>query len=443
MISVVIGSQWGDEGKGKIVDLLAKKADYTVRFHGGNNAGHTVVVNGKKYPFHLIPSGILNKNTKGVIANGTILDPEVLIGEIEQLEKEGIKLKNKLFISPRCHLIMPYHKALDEAYENARGKNKLGTTRRGIGPTFADKVSYNGIRIYELLDWKTFVEKFTFQAEIKNRILKLFKVKPIDIQKELKRLKEYRNKLVSYVEDTFLLLQSAIKNKKNILLEGAHGVMLDIDFSPYPFSTGSNVITGAVNTGAGIPISKVNEVWAVVKAYLSRVGEGPLPSELHDKTADLIREKGQEYGTTTGRPRRIGWLDLEAVKFTCEVTGATKLAITKLDILSGLSEIKVCTAYYLKGKKINYSECGYNELAKLTPKYVSFRGWKEDIQKVRKFKDLPKNCQKYLRFIESFLKVPIAIVSTGAERQDYLPRNPERKLWLRGKPRDEWAFITE
>lgn len=420
MIQVVIGSQWGDEGKGKIVDLLAKKADYTVRFHGGNNAGHTVVVNGKKYPFHLIPSGILNKNTKGIIANGTILDPEVLIGEIDQLEKEGIKLKNKLFISPRCHLIMPYHKALDEAYENARGKNKLGTTRRGIGPTFADKVSYNGIRVYELLDWKIFVEKFTFQAEIKNKILKLFRVKPVNIPQELKRYKRYREKLTPYAEDTFLLLQNAIKNKRNILLEGAHGVMLDVDFSPYPFSTGSNVVTGAVNTGSGIPTSKISEVWAVVKAYLSRVGGGPLPTELLNKQADYIREKGQEYGTTTGRPRRIGWLDLEAVKFACEVTGATKLAITKLDILTGLPEIKVCVGYYLKGKKIHYSECGYNELAKLTPKYISFIGWKEDIQHVRKFNRLPKNCQKYLRFVESFLKVPIEIVSTGAERQDYL-----------------------
>jgi len=299
MIQVVVGAQWGDEGKGKLVDILAKTSHFTVRFHGVNNAGHTVVVKGKKYPFHLIPSGILNSNTKGVIANGTIIDPEVLIGEITNLEKEGIKLKNKLFISPRCHLIMPYHKALDEAYENARGKNKLGTTRRGIGPTFADKVSYNGIRIYELLDWKAFVEKFTFQAEIKNKILKLFGVEPINIQKELQTYKKYRIILEPYVKDTYLLLEKAIKEKKNILCEGAHGVMLDIDWSAYPFSTGSNVVAGAVNAGAGIPPSKIDEVWAVVKAYLSRVGGGPLPSELHDKTADMIREKGHEYGTTT------------------------------------------------------------------------------------------------------------------------------------------------
>jgi len=420
MIQVVVGSQWGDEGKGKLVDLLAKKAEYTVRFHGGNNAGHTVVVNGKKFAFHLVSAGIINPNTRSVLANGVIIDPEVLIGEIEMLKKEGISVKNRLFISPRCHLIMPYHKALDEAYENARGKNKLGTTRRGIGPTYADKVSYNGIRVYELLDWKTFVEKFTFQANIKNKILQLFGVEPIIVQKELKRYKAYRETIAPYVKDTYQLLQKAVREKKSILLEGAHGVMLDVDFSPYPFSTGSNVVIGGVNTGAGIPPAKVNDVWAVVKAYLSRVGGGPLPSELHDKTADMIREKGHEYGTTTGRPRRIGWLDLVAVKFACEVIGATKLAITKLDILSGLSTIKICTGYVLKGKNLDYSECGYNELARLTPKYKTFSGWKEDIQEIRSFSRLPKNCQRYLRFIESFLKVPIAIVSTGADRKDYL-----------------------
>ncbi|MBI3366005.1 adenylosuccinate synthase [Candidatus Roizmanbacteria bacterium] len=420
MIQVVIGSQWGDEGKGKIVDLLAKNADYTVRFHGGNNAGHTVVVKGKKFPFHLISAGIINKNTKAVLGNGVIIDPEVLIGEIEMLKKEGISVKNRLFISPRCHLIMPYHKALDEAYENARGKNKLGTTRRGIGPTYADKVSYNGIRVYELMDWKSFVKKFTFQANIKNKILKLFHIEPINIKNEIKRYKAYKVILEPFVKDTYLLLQEAIKDKKNILLEGAHGVMLDIDFSPYPFSSGSNIITGAVNTGTGISAARVDKIWAVVKAYLSRVGGGPIPTELHDKTGDAIREKGHEYGTTTGRPRRIGWLDLEAVKFACEVTGATKLAITKLDILSGLSEIKVCTGYILNGKKIRYSECGYNELAALTPQYKTFSGWNEDIQKIRKFNKLPNNCQKYLKFIESFLDVPISIVSTSPDRKDYL-----------------------
>lgn len=417
MINLVIGSQWGDEGKGKLVDLLGKKADYVVRFHGGNNAGHTVVVNNKKYPFHLIPSAILNKNVIGVIANGVIVDPKVLIEEIDLVEKDGISLKNKLVISDRCHLIMPYHKALDEAYENARGKNKLGTTKRGIGPTFADKVSYNGIRFYELVNWNSFVEKFKFQAKIKNRILKLFNVPPINIKQSLNDFKKMRERLLPYIKDTVEILDQAVKKNKNILLEGAHGVMLDVDFSPYPYSTGSNVTTGAVNTGSGIPVNKIDNVWAVVKAYLSRVGGGPLPTELFDKTADEIRKKGYEYGTTTGRPRRIGWLDLEAVKFTTSLTGTNKIAITKIDILSGLKEIKVCIGYQYQGKKIPMSSCGYLELEKLTPIYKTFPGWSEDITRIREFNKLPKNCQKYVKFIEKFLGVKVKIVSVGPERE--------------------------
>jgi adenylosuccinate synthase len=417
MINLVIGSQWGDEGKGKVVDLLGKNADFAVRFHGGNNAGHTVVVGNKKYPFHLIPSAILNKNVVGVIGNGTIVDPKVLLDEIEFLEKNGFDLKNKLVVSDRCHLIMPYHKALDEAYENARGKNKLGTTRRGIGPTFADKVSYNGIRFYELLNWKEFVEKFEFQAKIKNKILKLFRVKAINIKQALEEFKKIRLRLMPYIKDGYQILAEAAENGKNILLEGAHGVMLDVDFSPYPYATGSNVVTGAVNTGCGIQVSKIDNIWAVVKAYLSRVGGGPLPTELFDKNAERIRERGHEYGTTTGRPRRIGWLDLEAVKFAVRVTGANKIAITKIDILSGLKEIKVCVGYRYRGKDIPYSSCGYLELARLTPIYKTFPGWNEDIGGIRDFRKLPKNCQNYVKFIEKFLNVKVGIVSVGPERE--------------------------
>ena len=416
MINLVVGAQWGDEGKGKIVDLLGEEAHFAVRFHGGNNAGHTVVIGEKKFPFHLIPSGILRPKTVGVIANGVIVDPKVLLDEINFLESQGFSLKNKLLISHRCHLIMPYHKALDEAYENARGKNKLGTTKRGIGPTYADKVSYNGIRFYELVNWKAFEEKFVFQAKIKNKILKLFKVAPINIKKSLETFKQYREKLLPYVTDTFKVLNQAVKEKKNILLEGAHGVMLDNDFSPYPFSTGSNVVTGVVNTGAGILASKIDNIWGVVKAYTSRVGGGPLPTEIFDKTADLIREKGREYGTTTGRPRRIGWLDLEAVKFSVEVCGINKIALTKSDVLSGLKKLKVCLGYQINGKRIDYSRCGYLELSKLKPVYKEFDGWQEDISKVKKFEDLPKNCQKYISFIEDFLKVKVEIISVSPER---------------------------
>lgn len=416
MTTVIIGTQWGDEGKGKIVDVYAAHARYAVRFHGGNNAGHTVVIGDKKFSFHLIPSGIFQKNTIGVIANGVVIDVEVLIGEMKLVQKAGVTLKNKLIISPRCHIILPYHKALDHAYENARGKNKLGTTGRGIGPTYADKVSYNGLRVYELMHWNTFVEKFTFQAGIKNKILKTFGVPPVDIVKELAKFKKFRTIIMPYVADTYLLLAQAIAKKENIVLEGAHGTMLDTDWSPYPFSTGSNTVVGAVNIGAGISIKHIDTVVGVVKAYLSRVGGGPLPTELTNTLGDAIREKGQEYGTTTGRPRRIGWLDLEAVKFTTAINGVTKIAITKLDILNGLPEIKICVGYKLNGKKIPYSSCGYEELAKLTPMYKTFKGWKEDISGIRKFNKLPKNCQMYLRFIETFLGIPLGIISVGAER---------------------------
>lgn len=422
MTTVVIGTQWGDEGKGKIVDLLSGRADYVVRFHGGNNAGHTVVIGEKKFSFHLIPSGIFQVGTIAVIANGVILDLDVLTAEMDLLKSAGVSLTHKLVISPRCHIILPYHKALDHAYENARGKNKLGTTGRGIGPTYSDKVSYNGIRIYELMHWDLFVEKFTFQSKIKNKILATFDVAPVNIKQELTKFKKLRKKILPFVADTYQILAKATKNKKIILLEGAHGIMLDTDWSPYPFSTGSNTLVGAVNIGSGIPVKNVSEVVGVVKAYLSRVGGGPLPTELPDFRADPIRERGAEYGTTTGRARRIGWLDLEAVKFTCAINGVTKVALTKLDILSGLKEVKICVGYRLRGKNIPYSSCGYDELARLTPIYKSFKGWGEDISKVRKFSDLPARCRDYLTFIEKFLGVPLAIISVGAERNATLYR---------------------
>lgn len=419
-VSVVLGTQWGDEGKGKIVDLLSEDADFVVRFHGGNNAGHTIKVSGKTYPLHLIPSGILHPKTKCVIANGVVVDLEVLVSEIEMFQKDGIKVDGRLFISDRCHLILPYHRALDQAYENARGKEKLGTTARGIGPTYADKVSYNGIRIYELRDWDLFVQKFTFQAEIKNKILKTFGVTPINVKKELEKISNLRKKVLPYITDTYQLLQKAIKENRKILMEGAQAVMLDVDFSPYPFSTASNTVPGAVNTGAGIPIQNIGKVYGVVKAYTSKVGSGPFPTELTDKLADQIRKKGQEFGTTTGRARRVGWLDLEAVKFACEVSGITEIIITKIDILSGLKSIKVGVGYKLNGKQMPYSSCGYKELEKVDVVYKEFPGWDEDISDVRKFSDLPKNCQNYLKFIEDFLGTPIELISTGPAREEYI-----------------------
>ncbi|KXK43569.1 MAG: adenylosuccinate synthetase [Chlorobi bacterium OLB5] len=412
----VLGLQWGDEGKGKIVDLLAQKADYVVRYHGGNNAGHTVVVGTKKHFFHLIPSGIFHKRTKAIISNGVILDLEVLAREMDILEKEGINLKSKLCISPRCHLILPYHKALDEAFENARGKNKLGTTKRGIGPSYSDKVSYNGLRVYDIIDWNDFIQKFTFQAKIKNKILKTFGVKPVNINSELAKLKKLRSRILPYVKDTFEVINDAAQKRKKLLFEGAHGIMLDLDWSPYPFATGSNTVVGSINTGSGLPINRLTNVVGIVKAFTSRVGGGPLPTELFGRLADAVRERGGEYGTTTGRPRRIGWLDLEAVRFSCRINNVNEIVITKLDILSGLLELKVCTGYTLNGKKIRYSECGYKELSKVKPVYRSFAGWLEDISAVRRFKDLPAECRNYINFIAKFLGVKIKFVSVGAER---------------------------
>ena len=416
MITAILGLQWGDEGKGKIVDLLGADADYAVRFHGGNNAGHTVVIGDKKFFFHLIPSGVFNKKAIGIIGNGVIVDLEVLLEEIKTLESEGISLKNKLYISPRCHLILPYHKALDLAYEKMRGKAALGTTGRGIGPCFADKVSYNGIRIYELIHFDLFEEKFSFQAEIKNKILKSLDLNLINVKQELVKYKKIKDKIAPYVADTYALIYDACRQNKNILFEGAHGTMLDIDWSPYPFSTGSNTVLGAINTGSGLPAKSINKIVGIVKAYTSRVGGGPLPTEIEGGLAKKIREKGHEYGTTTGRPRRVGWLDLEAVKFSCQISDVTEIALTKLDVLSGVPSVKICVGYKLAGKNVAYSGCGYDELAKVTPVYKEFNGWQENISKVRKFNDLPKSCQKYIKFIETELQVPIRIVSVSPER---------------------------
>jgi adenylosuccinate synthase len=415
-VNIIQGLQWGDEGKGKIVDLLSRGSDYVVRFHGGNNAGHTVVLKNKKFFFRLTPSGIFHKKTRAIISNGVVIDLDVLLNEIKILEEEGVNLKKKLIISPRCHLILPYHKELDEAYENARGEKKLGTTKRGIGPAYADKMCYNVIRVYELLDWKLFEDTFSFQSKIKNKILESLGAKTIDIDGSLLKLKEQREKILPFVKDTYRILQKAIKNKKKILLEGAHGVMLDTDWSPYPYSTASNTVTGEANIGAGIPIKSITSVTGVVKAFTSRVGEGPFPTELHTTLGEDIRDRGAEFGTTTGRPRRIGWLDLEAVKFACSINNVTQLAITKLDILSTLSEIHICVGYKFANKKISYSECGYKELYNVNPIYKDFRGWNENLSKIRKFSKLPKACRNYLEFIESFLKVPIKIISVGAER---------------------------
>ncbi len=419
-LNVVIGAQWGDEGKGKIIDYLSEKSDYVIRFHGGNNAGHTVINKLGKFAFHLVPSGIFHPNTKVIIGNGVVIDLQVLIDEIEMLEKSGIKLKNKLFVSPRCHLIMPYHKLLDSLYEKAKGKGKTGTTGRGIGPTYSDKVSYNGIRIADLMNKKSFSEKLEVQLLVKNKILKALGAMELNQKDIEKTFSGFREKIKPYVKEPFSLIHSALKSKKNILLEGAQGTFLDNDWGTYPFVTGSTVLTGGINAGAGIPPTKIDNIIGVTKAYATRVGEGPFPTELFNGTGNKLREVGKEFGATTGRPRRCGWLDVELLKFASEINGFTEIAITKLDILDNFSEIKICTHYILNGKKVNYFDGDANFLAKVKPVYKTFKGWRKSTKGITKYNDLPLQAKQYLKTIERLSGVKIKYISTGAKRDEII-----------------------
>jgi adenylosuccinate synthase len=419
-LNIVIGAQWGDEGKGKIIDYLSEKSDYVIRFNGGNNAGHTVINKLGKFALHLIPSGIFHPKTKVIIGNGVVIDLQSLLEEIDMLEKNKIKLKDRLFVSPRCHLIMPYHKLLDSLYEKAKGKNKTGTTGRGIGPVYSDKVSYNGIRIADLINPKSFSEKLKVQLTVKNKILRALGAKKL-IQKEIENVFiNFREKIKPFIVEPFPLIQNAIKNKKNILLEGAQGAFLDNDWGTYPFVTGSTVLTGGTNAGAGIPANKINEVIGIAKAYTTRVGEGPFPTELTDKTGEKLRTIGGEFGATTGRPRRCGWLDVELLKFACYINGFTGLAITKLDVLDNFPQIQLCTHYTLNGKKVNYYDGDANFLTKIKSFYKTFNGWSKPTKGITKYIDLPKEAKIYLKEIEKLTGVKIKYISTGPKRQEII-----------------------
>lgn len=416
----VIGTQWGDEGKGKVVDLLASRADLVVRFQGGNNAGHTLVVGGKKYIFHLIPSGILYERTRCLIGNGVVLDPKVLLEEIQRLKEAGIQVDSKrLGVCEKAHVIMPYHSAIDRAREEKRGSKSLGTTGRGIGPCYEDKVARKGIRVSDLMDSRVFKEKLYENIEEKNFLLQnWFGWTPLDPETIYEEYSRYSELLEPYITNVSWELGKAYAEGLRILFEGAQGTHLDIDHGTYPYVTSSNPVLGAISTGAGFPVNRIGHVLGIVKAYTTRVGGGPFFTELKDEIGDYIQQKGQEFGSTTGRRRRCGWLDLILVRDAIRFSGIDSIAVTKLDVLTGLEELKICVGYRLNGREINYRPGAKSQMEAIEPVYITLKGWKEGLEGARSLDELPKEAQIYLKTIEDFTGVPIAMVSVGAGRDE-------------------------
>ncbi|MEM6501274.1 MAG: adenylosuccinate synthase [Cyanobacteria bacterium P01_C01_bin.89] len=413
---VVIGAQWGDEGKGKITDLLSRSADVVVRYQGGVNAGHTVVVNDQTFKLHLIPSGILYDKTDCIIGSGTVIDPQVLLGELDQLATLGISAQN-LFISDAAHVTMPYHRLMDQAAENMRGEKKIGTTQRGIGPTYADKSERNGIRMLDLVDPEVLPDRLRWAVECKNAVLeKLYGLPPLDPEAVIEQYLAFGDRLRPHVIDASLAIANALKDKRNVLFEGAQGTLLDLDHGTYPYVTSSNPVAGGACIGAGVGPTIIDRVIGVAKAYTTRVGEGPFPTEGKDAIGQHLRDRGAEFGTTTGRDRRCGWFDGVIGRYAVRINGLDCLAITKLDVLDELDEIKVCTAYELDGKEIKDFPRGDNKLGKCVPVYKTFPGWKTSTTECRKLEDLPKEALTYLKFLAELMEVPIAIVSLGASR---------------------------
>lgn len=415
---IVLGAQWGDEGKGKMTDYLAEEANVVVRFQGGNNAGHTVVVGDKEYKLHLIPSGILYEDKLNVIGNGVVVDPKALFEEIDYLEGVGVNVTpEKLIISDRAHLIMPYHKVLDKLKEKARGKNDIGTTGKGIGPCYTDKFERCGIRVCDLMHEDVFTEKLKENIEMKNAyITNVLDGEPVNFDEILKEYLEFAERLRPFVQDTSVRVYNDIKADKTVLFEGAQGMLLDIDYGTYPYVTSSNTTAGGVANGVGIGPNMITNAVGITKAYTTRVGKGPFPTELLDETGEWIREKGHEYGVTTGRSRRCGWLDLVIVKTACRVSGLTSLAVTKIDTLAGLEKLKVCVGYKFNGEVIDYFPASLEDLAKCEPIYEEFEGWGEEVANVRSYDELPENAKKYLKRIEEFTDTKISIVSVGPKR---------------------------
>ncbi|MDR2198843.1 MAG: adenylosuccinate synthase [Deltaproteobacteria bacterium] len=423
---VVIGTQWGDEGKGKVVDLLTGEADLVVRFQGGNNAGHTLVVGGETYALHLVPSGILHKGKRSVVAPGVVVDPEVLLTEIRELKKRGVEVgPENLALSGKAHLILPYHNLLDEARENppavsgGDGRVRIGTTGRGIGPAYEDKASRQGLRLNDLLDLEVFRGKLESALLEKNCLLTgLYRKAPVKAEDLMAKARIWASELAPYVTDTFLLLLKAREAGKRILFEGAQGSQLDLDHGTYPYVTSSSTTSGGAATGSGVPFKELDRVLGLVKAYTTRVGEGPFPTELKDEAGDALREKGGEYGTTTGRPRRCGWLDMVVVRTARALSGVDGLAVTKLDVLRGLKELKIAVAYKTPAGRLEYLPQETRDLEGAVPEYRVFPGFSEDIGKARRLSDLPRNAREYLNAMEEEAGAPLALVSVGPERDE-------------------------
>ena len=413
---IVIGAQWGDEGKGKITDLLSKSADVVVRYQGGVNAGHTVVVQGQTFKLHLIPSGILYPDTECIIGCGTVIDPQELIEELDQLEKLGISTRN-LLISQTAHVTMPYHRLIDLASEERRGNHKIGTTGRGIGPTYADKSERTGIRILDLMDSDALRKQLNWTINYKNVILeKLYNLPPLDPAEVIEQYLVYAERLRPHVVDTSLKIYDAIKRRRNILFEGAQGTLLDLDHGTYPYVTSSNPVAGGACVGTGVGPTMIDRVIGVAKAYTTRVGEGPFPTELHGELGELLTSRGAEFGTTTGRKRRCGWFDAVIGRYAVRINGLDCLAITKMDVLDDLDEIKVCVAYEIDGKRCEDFPSSSRIFARCQPIYKTVPGWKQSTADCRRLEDLPKQALDYLKFLAELMEVPIAIVSLGASR---------------------------
>lgn len=412
----IVGAQWGDEGKGKIVHFLASEYDIVARYGGGDNAGHTVVFDGKQFKLHLIPSGIFYENVKCILGSGMVINPKNLLVELEALEKSSVTTNN-LWISDGAHVIMPYHCWLDEMEEKERQGNSIGTTGRGIGPAYQDKVARRGIRIFDLLEPEILREKLICNLKIKSVNLPDKNIVNL-ADNILEEYLSYGKALAGRITDTSILLNKLIRNGKSAIFEGAQGVLLDLDFGTYPYVTASHPIAGGVSIGLGVPPSNVNSVLAVLKAYTTRVGNGAFPTELHGEQGNFLREKGHEYGTTTGRPRRCGWLDMVMLKYGAILNGYTELAITKLDVLSNINPLKICTAYKLDGKVVHELPPYHNKLSKCEPVYEELPGWSEEISGVREYNKLPGNAKRYLNKISEQLEAPISIISVGPSHEE-------------------------